>query len=162
MVPGAVTMIPKYILFNKLGCVNTYLPLIVPAWFGESYGIFLMRQFFLTIPRELEEAAIMDGANTYHILRYVIVPLSMPVIAVITVLSFNDIWNDFFTPLLYLNNSSKYTLSIGLAYFNGQYKVAMGPLMAASVVLLLPLVIVFFIAQKAFVEGISLTGLTGR
>ncbi len=162
MVPGAVTMIPKYILFNKLGWVNTYLPLIVPAWFGESYGIFLMRQFFLTIPRELEEAAIMDGANTYHILRYVIVPLSMPVIAVITVLSFKDIWNDFFTPLLYLNNSSKYTLSIGLAYFNGQYKVAMGPLMAASVVLLLPLVIVFFIAQKAFVEGISLTGLTGR
>jgi len=162
MIPGAVLMIPKYILFNKLGWVNTYLPLIIPAWFGESYAIFLMRQFFMTIPRELEEAAIMDGANTYDILRNVIVPLSTPVLAVITVLSFKDIWNDFFTPLLYLNSRDKYTLSIGLAYFNGQFTVAMGPLMAASIVLLIPLVIVFFIAQKAFVEGISLTGLTGR
>ncbi len=162
MLPGAVIMIPKYILFNKLGWVNSFLPLIVPAWFGESYAIFLMRQFFMTIPRELEEAAIMDGANTFDILRLIIVPLSTPVLAVITVLSFKDIWNDFFTPLLYLNSSNKYTIAIGLAYFNGQYKVDMGPLMAASVVLILPLIIVFFLAQKAFVEGISLTGLAGR
>lgn len=162
MIPGAVLLIPKYILFNKLGWVNTYLPLIVPAWFGESYAIFLMRQFFMTIPRELEEAAIMDGANTFDVIRSIIVPLSTPVIAVITVLSFKDIWNDFFNPLLYLNSRTMYTLSIGLAYFNGQFTVAMGPLMAASVVLLVPLVIVFFIAQKAFVEGITVTGLTGR
>jgi ABC-type glycerol-3-phosphate transport system permease component len=162
MIPGAVLMIPKYILFNKIGWVNTYLPLIVPAWFGESYGIFLMRQFFMTIPRELEEASVMDGANTYKILRHIIVPLSTPVLAVITVLSFKDIWNDFFTPLLYLNDSQKYTVSIGLAYFNGQFKVDTGPLMAASVVMLIPVIIVFFIAQKAFVEGISLTGLAGR
>lgn len=162
MLPGAVIMIPKYILFNKLGWVNSYLPLIVPAWFGESYAIFLMRQFFMTIPRELEEAAIMDGANTFDILRLIIVPLSTPVLAVITVLSFKDIWNDFFTPLLYLNSSNKYTIAIGLAYFNGQFKVDMGPLMAASVVLILPLIIVFFLAQKAFVEGVNLTGLAGR
>lgn len=162
MVPSAVLMIPKYLLFNKLGWVNTYLPLIVPAWFGESYAIFLMRQFFLTIPRELEEAAVMDGANTYDILRNVIVPLSTPVLAVITVLSFKDIWNDFMTPLIYLNSSTKYTVSIGLAFFNGQFKVQTGPLMAASSVMLLPIIIVFFIAQKAFVEGISLTGLAGR
>jgi ABC-type glycerol-3-phosphate transport system permease component len=162
MLPGAVLLIPKYILFNKLGWVNTYLPLIVPAWFGESYAIFLMRQFFMTIPRELEEAAVMDGANTFKILRYIIVPLSTPVLAVITVLSFKDIWNDFMTPLLYLNSATKYTVSIGLAYFSGQFTVQMGPLMAASVVMLLPLIIVFFIAQKAFVEGISLTGLVGR
>jgi len=162
MLPGAVIMIPKYILFNKLGWVNSYLPLIVPAWFGESFAIFLMRQFFMTIPRELEEAAVMDGANTFDILRLVIVPLSTPVIAVITVLSFKDIWNDFFTPLLYLNSSDKYTVAIGLAYFNGQFKVDMGPLMAASVVLILPLIVVFFIAQKAFVEGVNLTGLAGR
>jgi multiple sugar transport system permease protein len=162
MLPGAVIMIPKYILFNKLGWVNSYLPLIVPAWFGESYAIFLMRQFFMTIPRELEEAAVMDGANTFDILRLIIVPLSTPVLAVITVLSFKDIWNDFFTPLLYLNSSSKYTIAIGLAYFNGQFKVDMGPLMAASVVLILPLIIVFFLAQRAFVEGVNLTGLAGR
>lgn len=162
MLPGAVTMIPKYILFNYLGWINTYLPLIVPSWFGESYAIFLMRQFFMTIPRDLEEAAQMDGANTYHIIRHIILPLSTPILAVIGVLSFKDIWNDFFGPLLYLNDSARYTLSIGLAYFNGQYTVHMGELMAASTVLMLPLVIVFFFAQKAFVEGISLTGLAGR
>lgn len=162
MLPTAVTMIPKYILFNYLGWINTYLPLIVPAWFGESYAIFLMRQFFMTLPRELEEAATMDGANTYQIIRHIIVPLSTPILAVISVLSFKDIWNDFFGPLLYLNDSSKYTLSIGLAYFNGQYTVDMGVLMAASTIIMLPLVIVFFFAQKSFVEGISLTGLTGR
>jgi ABC-type glycerol-3-phosphate transport system permease component len=162
MLPGAVTMIPKYILFNYLGWVNTFLPLIVPSWFGESYAIFLMRQFFMSIPRELEEAAIIDGANTLQIIRHIIVPLSTPILAVITVLSFKDIWNDFFGPLLYLNDASKYTLAVGLAYFNGQYTVQMGLLMAASTVLMLPLVIVFFIAQKAFVEGISLTGVAGR
>ncbi len=162
MLPGVLLLIPKYILFNRLGWINTYLPLIVPAWFGESYGIFLLRQFFMTIPRELEEAAIMDGANTFSILRHIIVPLSTPVLAVITVLSFKDIWNDFFNPLLYLNSSTKYTVSIGLAYFNGQFTVQTGPLMAASSVMLIPVIIVFFIAQRAFVEGISLTGIAGR
>jgi multiple sugar transport system permease protein len=162
MLPGAVTMIPKYILFNYLGWVNTYLPLIVPSWFGESYAIFLMRQFFMSIPRELEEAAHMDGANTYQIIRHIIVPLSTPILAVIAVLTFKDVWNDFFGPLLYLNNSMLYTLSVGLAYFNGQFVVQMNLLMAASTVMMFPLVIVFFIAQKAFVEGISLTGIAGR
>lgn len=162
LLPGAVIMIPKYILFNKLGWLNSYLPLIVPAWFGESYAIFLMRQFFMTIPREFEEAAVIDGANILDILRSIIVPLSTPILAVITVLSFKDIWNDFFGPLLYLNSSDKYTVAIGLAYFNGQFKVDMGPLMAASSVLMLPLIIVFFLAQKTFVEGINLTGLAGR
>jgi multiple sugar transport system permease protein len=162
LLPGAVIMIPKYILFQKLGWLNSYLPLIVPAWFGEAYAIFLMRQFFMTIPRELEEAAVIDGANTFDILRRIIVPLSTPVLAVITVLSFKDIWNDFFGPLLYLNSADKYTVAIGLAYFNGQFKVDMGPLMAASIVLILPLIIVFFVAQRTFVEGISLTGLAGR
>ncbi len=162
MLPAAVTMIPKYILFNYLGWVNTYLPLIVPSWFGESYAIFLMRQFFMSIPRELEEAAIMDGANTYRIIRNIIVPLSAPILAVIMVLTFKDVWNDFFGPLLYLNDSKLYTLSVGLAYFNGQYVVQMNLLMAASSVMMLPMIIVFFIAQKAFVEGIQLTGIAGR
>jgi ABC-type glycerol-3-phosphate transport system permease component len=162
MLPGAVTQIPRFILFNEIGWTNSFLPLIVPAWFGEAYAIFLMRQFFSTIPRELEEAARIDGASTLQIISQVMVPMSMPVLAVIAVLSFKDIWNDFFTPLLYLNDSSKYTLSIGLAYFNGQFDVQMNLLMAASVVLALPLIAVFFFAQKAFVEGISLTGMGGR
>lgn len=162
MLPGVVIQIPRFILFNELGWVNSFKPLIVPMWFGEAYAIFLMRQFFLTIPRELEEAARIDGANTLQVIRHVIVPLSMPVIVVVAILSFKDIWNDFFTPLLYLNDSSKYPLAVGLAYFNGQYDAQMNLLMAASVAMLMPLVIVFFIAQRAFVEGISLTGLTGR
>jgi multiple sugar transport system permease protein len=162
MLPAAVTQIPRFILFNKIGWVNSYLPLIVPAWFGEAYAIFLMRQFFMTIPRELEEAARMDGANFLQIITKIIVPLSMPVLTVILILSFKDIWNDFFTPLLYLNDLTKYPLSVGLAYFSGQFRVQMSLLMAASVVVLLPLLIVFFVAQKAFVEGISLTGLAGR
>ena len=162
MLPSAVTLIPRFILFNKIGWVNSYLPLIVPAWFGEAYAIFLMRQFFMTIPRELEEAARIDGANFLQIITGVIVPLSMPVLTVILILSFKDIWNDFFGPLLYLNDLTKYPLAVGLAYFNGQFRVQMSLLMAASVVVLLPLLIVFFIAQKAFVEGISLTGLAGR
>ncbi len=104
----------------------------------------------------------MDGANTVQILWNIIVPLSTPVLAVITVLSFKDIWNWFMEPLIYLNSSTKYTVAIGLQFFNGQFKVDTGPLMAASVVMLLPIIIVFFIAQKSFVEGISLTGLAGR
>ena len=162
MLPAAVTLIPRFIIFNKIGWVNSYLPLIVPTWFGEAYAIFLMRQFFMTIPRELEEAARMDGANFIQIILKIIVPLSMPVLVVILILSFKDIWNDFFGPLLYLNDLTKYPLAVGLAYFSGQFRVQMSLLMAASVVVLLPLLIVFFIAQKAFVEGISLTGMAGR
>jgi len=162
MLPGAVTQIPRFILFNKIGWVNSFLPLIVPTWFGEAYAIFLMRQFFMTIPRELEEAARMDGANLLQILTKVIVPLSWPVLTVVLILSFKDIWNEFFNPLLYLNDLTKYPVAVGLAYFNGQFRVQMSLLMAASVVVMLPLVIVFFIAQKAFVEGISLTGMAGR
>jgi ABC-type glycerol-3-phosphate transport system permease component len=162
MLPGAVTQIPRFILFNKIGWVNSFLPLIVPTWFGEAYAIFLMRQFFMTIPRELEEAARMDGANLLQILLKVIVPLSWPVLTVVLILSFKDIWNEFFNPLLYLNDITKYPLAVGLAYFNGQFRVQMSLLMAASVVVLLPLLIVFFIAQRAFVEGISLTGMAGR
>jgi multiple sugar transport system permease protein len=162
MLPGAVTNIPRFILFSKIGWVNSFKPLIVPAWFGEAYAIFLMRQFFMTIPRELEEAARMDGASTLRVITQLIVPLSMPVLTVIAILSFKDIWNDFFTPLLYLNDIKKYTLSIGLAYFNGQFDVQMNLLMAASLVVLIPIVVVFFFAQQAFVEGISMTGMAGR
>ena len=162
MLPPSVTIIPTFILFRNLHWIDTWLPLMVPSFFGNAFSIFLMRQFFMTIPRELEEAARIDGANFLQIITRIIVPLSMPVLTVILILSFKDIWNDFFTPLLYLNDLTKYPLAVGLAYFNGQFRVQMSLLMAASVVVLLPLLIVFFIAQRAFVEGISLTGLAGR
>jgi ABC-type glycerol-3-phosphate transport system permease component len=161
MLPRAAIIIPEYILFNQFGWINTFLPLIVPAWFGEAYAIFLMRQFFMTIPVELEEAARIDGASTLQIIRRIIVPLSVPVLSVIAILTFKDNWNDFLGPLLYLSDSSKYTVAVGLAYFNGQYDVKMNLLMAASVTMLLPIVILFIFAQRAFVEGISLTGLKG-
>jgi multiple sugar transport system permease protein len=161
MLPSAAILIPEYILFNQLGWVNTFLPLIVPAWFGNAYAIFLMRQFFMTIPRELEEAAVIDGATTLKIIWSVIVPLSTPVLAVIAILTFKDTWNDFLTPLLYLSDPSKYTVSVGLAYFNGQFDVKLNLLMAASFTMMIPIIILFIFAQKAFVEGISLTGLKG-
>jgi multiple sugar transport system permease protein len=161
MIPNAITRIPTFMLFTKFHWINTFKPLIVPAWFGEAYAIFLMRQFFRTIPKELEEAAVVDGASRLHIIFRIIVPLSVPVLTVIAVLSFKDIWNDFFGPLLYLNETSKYTVSLGLAYLNGQYDVKMNLLMAASVTLMLPTLILFFIAQRTFVEGISMTGLKG-
>lgn len=162
MLPEVLLQIPRYVIFSRMGWVDTFLPLIVPAWFGEAYAIFLMRQFFMGIPSDLDEAAKVDGANTARIIWNVIVPLSMPVLSVITILSFKDIWNEFFRPLLYLNSLSNYTLAIGLAYFNGQFTVNMSLLMAATVVTMIPLVIVFFIGQKAFVEGVATTGLGGR
>ncbi len=161
MLPRAAILIPEYILFNQLGWVNTILPLVVPAWFGEAYAIFLMRQFFMTIPRELEEAAIIDGAGTPTLIWKVIVPLSTPVLSVIAILTFKDTWNDFLTPLLYLSEPSKYTVAVGLAYFNGQNDVKLNLLMAASVALMLPILVLFAFAQRTFVEGISLTGLKG-
>jgi len=161
MIPGAVLLIPRFILFTRLGWINTYLPLIVPAWFGEAYAIFLMRQFFMSIPRELEEAAVLDGAGTLRVIWNVIVPLSTPVLAVIVILSFRDIWNDLQNPLLYLSEVNKYTVAVGLAYFNGQFDVKMHHLMAASVVCLLPVLVLFFLTQRAFVEGISMTGIKG-
>lgn len=161
MLPGAVLLIPRFILFSQMGWINTFNPLIVPAWFGEAYAIFLMRQFFRTIPKELEESAIVDGANRLQVIFRIIVPLSIPVLTVIGILSFKDIWNDFMGPLLYLNEISKYTVAVGLAYLNGQFDTQMNLLMAASVTLMMPTLILFFIAQRAFVEGITMTGLKG-
>jgi multiple sugar transport system permease protein len=162
MIPGVVLLFPKYILFNQIGWVNTILPLVVPSFFAEAYAVFLMRQFFQSIPREIEEAARIDGCNTFQIITRMIVPLSLPVLTVISIFTIKDNWNDFFGPLLYLSSLKQYTMAIGLAFFNGQFRVEMGMLMAASVVVMLPLIVLFFIFQRAFVEGISLTGMGGR
>ncbi len=161
MLPSAAVLIPQYILFNDVHWVGTFLPLIVPAWFGEAFAIFLIRQFFMTIPIELEEAALIDGATRLSILWRIIIPLSMPVLAVITIFTFKDNWNDFLRPLLFLSNSKNYTVAIGISYYNSQNDVRMNLLMAASVAMLVPVLILFVIAQRAFVEGISLTGIKG-
>ena len=159
MLPGVVTMIPTYILYAKLGWVNTFLPLIVPAYFGSAFFIFLLRQFFMTIPNDYEEAARIDGANTWQILANVILPLSKPALATVAIFTFMGVWNDFMGPLIYLNRQDLYTLALGLNFFRGQYNVQWNLLMAASLVLMLPMLILFFSAQRIFIEGITLTGI---
>jgi multiple sugar transport system permease protein len=162
MLPGEITMIPVFIMFSKLGWINTFKPLIIPAFFGgQAVFVFLLRQFFLTIPRELEEAALIDGATRFQIFYKIFLPLSKPALITIALFSFQGSWNDLLGPLMYLNDSNKFTLQLGLAMFNGMTKVEWGPLMAASLLVLLPTLILFFSLQRYFVEGISITGIKG-
>ncbi len=160
MVPAQVTMIPQFILFRELGWVDTFKPLIVPAFFGGgAYFIFLLRQFFLTIPKELEDAARIDGCSTSRIYRQIMLPLAKPALITVSIFSFMHHWNDFMGPLIYLNSEHKRTLAIALQSFPGQFTSEWNLLMAASVVVLIPVLILFFTLQRYFVEGIVLTGL---
>ena len=159
MLPYPVTMIPIYIGFESLGWVNTFLPLIVPAFFGSPFYIFLMRQFFLTLPVELEDAARVDGANTLQIIWHVILPISKPALATVAIFTFQTSWNDFLGPLIYLHDQTKYTVSLGLSFFRSSYDVHWAYLMAASLVTMLPVIVLFFLAQRLFIEGITLTGI---
>jgi multiple sugar transport system permease protein len=161
MLPYPVTMVPIYIGFSTLGWVDTFWPLIVPAFFGSPFYIFLLRQFFLTLPPELEDAARVDGANTLQTLWHVILPISKPALATVAIFSFQAAWNDFLTPLIYLHKQTLYTISLGLSFFRSSYDIRWGYLMAAALVTMLPMVIVFFLAQRLFVQGIALTGLKG-
>jgi multiple sugar transport system permease protein len=161
LLPYPVTVIPVYVIFRTLGLVGTFAPLIVPAFFGNAFFIFLLRQFFLTIPRELDEAARIDGANHLAIFLRVILPLSRPGLAVVALLTFLNNWTDFFGPLIYLTNPSMWTLSLGLSAFQSLHVFHWGQMMAASVLFVLPVVALFVATQKTFVQGISMTGLKG-
>jgi ABC-type glycerol-3-phosphate transport system permease component len=161
MLPYPVTMIPLYIGFNRLGWINTIWPLVVPAFFGNPFYIFLLRQFFRTIPLDLEEAARIDGASTVQIIWHVLLPVMRPAIATVGVFTFQAAWTDFLAPLIYLHDQTKYTISLGLSFFRSNYDVRWSYLMAASFVTMLPMVLVFFVAQKSFIEGITLTGIKG-
>jgi ABC-type glycerol-3-phosphate transport system permease component len=152
-------MVPLYILFSRIGWVNSFWPLIVPAFFGSPFYIFLLRQFFLTLPPDLEDAARVDGANTVQTIWHVILPASRPAMATVAIFSFQAVWNDFLPPLIYLHDQTKYTISLGLSFFRSTYDVRWGYLMAASLVTMLPVVILFFLAQRLFIQGITLTGL---
>ncbi|WP_251032563.1 carbohydrate ABC transporter permease [Mesobacillus foraminis] len=158
MLPPQVTMIPVYMIFAKLGWTNTFLPLIVPAFFGNAYFIFLLRQFFRTIPKELEESAYLDGCSTLGIFWRIVLPLSAPAIITVALLSFMWTWNDFLGPLIYLNDDAKYTLALGILQFKGALLIEWGPMMAASVLIILPLILMFFVGQRYFIEGIATTG----
>jgi multiple sugar transport system permease protein len=162
MLPGVVTLVPQFIIFFKIGWINNYLPLIVPAWFGSAFYIFLLRQFMRALPMELDEAARVDGAGSFRILWRIIAPLCMPAIATVTIFAAMSHYNDFMHPLLYLSKTETYTISLGLRMFQTQHVAWWELQMAAATVAVLPLVIIFFFNQKAFIKGIAFTGLSGR
>ena len=166
MLPGAVTLVPEYIMFSRIGWVNTFLPLTIPAflpgWFSSSFYIFLCRQFFRGIPIELADAAKIDGAGHVRIWWQIVLPLSRPVIATIAIFSFLTAWNDFQGPLLYLQKLHLRPLALGLLSFKGTFSTEWHWLMAASTTMVVPVIILFFLAQQQFLKGISTTGFGGR
>lgn len=160
MLPAQVTLIPLYILFFKIGWLDTFNPLIIPAWFGGgAINIFLLRQFFMGIPVELEDAALIDGAGRFRIWWSIFLPLSMPAILTIAIFTFQGVWNDFYGPLVYLRSQDNYTLALGLNLFKGLYGAEMQYLMAMSTLMTLPMIVLFFVAQRYFIKGIVLTGI---
>jgi multiple sugar transport system permease protein len=165
LLPFPVTVVPLYVIFHTLGLIGTFAPLIVPSFFANAassaFFIFLLRQFFLTLPTELDEAARIDGAGHLTIFLRIIVPLGRPALAVVGLLTFLNTWTDFLGPKIYLQDSSMYTLSLGMVAFTGQHEFRWSLLMAASVLFVLPIVVVFLVAQKALIQGISMTGLKG-
>lgn len=161
MVPWMVTLIPVYILFARLDWINTFRPLMIPALFGNTFYIFLLRQYFMTLPYELDEAALMDGAGYLRIWWSILMPLSKPVLATVAIFTFMGAWNDFTGPLIFLNDTHKYTLSLGLAVFQQARGTYWGMLMAASTMMVMPIIVLFFFTQKQFVQGIALSGIKG-
>ena len=162
MLPGQVTMIPVYVTFSKLGWIPSFLPMIVPSFFSSAFSIFLLRQFFVSIPDEISDAARIDGCSEFKLMLRIIVPLAKPAIMAIALFSFLGSWNDFFGPLLYLvENPDLWTLGIGLNEFNGEHHVQTNMMMAASMLFMAPVIILFFFSQKVFIEGVTLTGVKG-
>lgn len=161
MIPWTVVMIPKFFLFTQIGWVNSFLPLTVPTFLGNAFYVFLLRQFFLTVPPDTEEAAKIDGAGVFSILWHVVLPVTVPVLITVAIFQFDAAWNDFLQPLIYLNKQELFTIALGMNFFNGQFEVQWNYLMAVACVAMLPTVILFFIGQKYFVQGIALTGMKG-
>ena len=161
MIPAAVVMIPRFLLFTNLKLVDTYLPLILPSAFGTAFSIFLLRQFFMTIPKDLEEAAVIDGCGKFRIWATIIVPLSKPIIATLSVFLFQGTYNDFMVPLIYLNSDTKFTIQLGLASFRNSFATRYDLIMAGSMLALIPVLIIYIVCQKYIVKGIVMSGLKG-
>ena len=162
MIPHEVTMIPQFIMYSKMGLVGTYVPLYVASFFGgRPFMIFLLRQFFINLPRDLEDAARIDGASEIQVYGRVVLPLVVPGILTVALFRFMNSWNDFIGPLLYLSDEKKYTITIGLQMFTTQYKTEWALLMAASLLTAIPVVAVYFVVQKRFIEGITFSGIKG-
>jgi multiple sugar transport system permease protein len=165
MLPQAVLLVPTFLMWDALSAINTYYPLVVPAWFGGAAGgifnVFLLRQFFLTIPYEIDEAAYVDGASPWQVFWRIIVPNSKPALMVVGIFTFIRTWNEFLDPLIYLNDDDLYPLALGLASFQGVYNAQWGYLMAAATVTIAPIILLFFFAQRYLIEGVTLTGVKG-
>jgi len=161
MIPFQVTLIPLFLVFKHLGLVGGYIPLILPHFFGDALYIFLLRQFFMSIPMELSEAARIDGASEFRIYWAIILPLAKPALATVTIFEFIARWRDYLGPLIYLSDQNYYTLSLGLQQYSSQYGREWGLLMAASVLITMPIIILFFFLQKTFVQGVTLSGIKG-
>ena len=162
MIPREVTIVPRFLLFQRVGLINTLWPLILPAWFGYPFFIFLLRQFFMSIPQDLDEAARIDGASSLRILTSIILPLSKPALATVAVFAFIGNWTNILDPLIYIRSQELYTLALGLNLFRGVNLIQYNWLMAASIITLLPVLVVFFLSQRLFVQGVTLTGMGGR
>jgi len=160
MLPGAVTLIPLYIMYSRIGWLGTFYPLTVPVFFGGgAFNIFLLRQFFTTIPMELEEAAVLDGANRFRIFWQIMLPLSKPALATVAVFSFQGVWNDFYGPLIFLTDPKTYTLALGINFFRGLYNTQIPLMMAMSFLMVIPTLIAFFFAQRLMIRGVVMSGL---
>lgn len=161
MIPASVMIVPSFVLYTKLGWIDTWLPLIVPAWLGGAYYIFLFRQFFMTIPRELDEATYLDGGGRFTVYLRIVMPLSKPIIITASIFAFVYSWLDFLGPFLYLKSSENYTLSVGLQFLIGQTSQDFPALAAGAFISILPIGVIYFFAQRYIVEGVVLTGSKG-
>jgi ABC-type glycerol-3-phosphate transport system permease component len=161
ILPEHIRLIPTFLLYSRLGWVDTYLPLIIPNWFAPAFFVFLMRQFFLTIPKDYDDAAYIDGCNPFSLFWRIHLPLSLPALGVVNIFQLTFIWNDFLYPLIFLHKERDFTVAIGLRLFQGRMSNNMQELMAASLLAVLPTLIIFFFAQRYFVQGIVVSGVKG-
>jgi len=161
ILPEHVRLIPTYLLFVNLGWIGTYLPLIIPKWFAPAFHVFLLRQFFLTIPKEMDDAALIDGCSPFSLYWRIHLPLSAAALGVVAIFQFTFEWNDFLYPLIYLHELNDFTIALGLQLFQGQLSNKLQELMAASLLAVLPTILLFFFAQRYFVQGIVVSGVKG-
>jgi ABC-type glycerol-3-phosphate transport system permease component len=161
MLPGAVTLIPRYLLFKELHWLDSYLPLWVPSWFGFAFFIFMLRQFYATIPYDLDDAARIDGCSILGIWWRIALPLTKPALTAVAIFTFNATWNDFMNPLLYLSSADKLTIALGLMAFRGPHHTDWHWMMASSVIAMTPIILLFFFAQRYFIQGVTFTGVKG-
>jgi multiple sugar transport system permease protein len=162
MIPFPVMMVPMYMIFRELGWVGTFLPLWVPAWFGSAFNVFLLRQFFLGIPRELEECAMLDGCSRWGCFWRIMLPLSKPALAVVALFHFLTVWNDLLGPLIYLSHRHQFTLALGLQFLQSRAgDTPWNQMMAAATLIVLPVLVLFVLAQRTFIRGIATTGIKG-